>query len=182
MKNYIKYYMIIVQGNAKGGVMYAPSDWPRPIAQDGTPVNNWEALTVELRDGDYRNFHMCVGQANLVSGQFKEVLTPFVTNTSDLEFLPIKSQSREYGNRTYFIMHFKKIFDVIDEKRTIYVPNSKSIIKPWLSFEKVRNLNIFNFRPFTNDVIVSDRIRKLLCQSNLNDGIEFQPVYSYIGQ
>lgn len=36
--NIIKFYKIIVRGNARGGVLYAPKSWPRPIAIDGEEV------------------------------------------------------------------------------------------------------------------------------------------------
>ena len=63
--NLIKYYDIIVRGNARGGVLYAPPSWPRPIAIDGEDVKNWQSLVVELKYGPYRNFNMCVGNANI---------------------------------------------------------------------------------------------------------------------
>jgi len=175
----IKYYLIIVQGNARGGVLYAPSTWPRPVAEDGVEVSNSEKLIVELRDGDYRNFNMCVGHANIVSEEFKDAIHTIIADTSDLEFLPIQAHSTIYGDRKYYIMHFKKIFDVLDEKRTLYVSGTSSIIKPWVDYEKVKELDIFNFRPLTNDVIISERVKKLLCKLKLNDGIEFQPVFCY---
>ena len=53
----IKYYRIIIKGNDKiGGVLYAPDNWPYPIARDGEEVKNWESLTVELKDGSYDLF------------------------------------------------------------------------------------------------------------------------------
>lgn len=173
----IKYYEIVVIGNAKGGVLYAPPSWPRPIAHDGEEVHNWESLILTLQDGPYRNFNMCVGFANVVSEALKEVILEVVGENPDLEFLPIQVISKEYGNQTYYIMHFKKIFDVIDTLRTTYVPNTDSIIKLCVDYEKVKNLKIFNSRPYINDVIVSDELRRAIKRKHLDDGIEFYPVY-----
>ena len=118
----IKYYKIIVKGNDKiGGVLYAPDNWPYPIAKDGEEVKNWNTLIVKLRDGEYRPFHLCIGGANLVNQEMKELFETFIKNNDDIEFLPVKTVSEIYGDRIYYIMHFKKIFDVIDRKKTIYV-------------------------------------------------------------
>lgn len=39
-----KYYKFIVIGNDKiGGVLYAPPNWPYPIAKDGEEIKNWES-------------------------------------------------------------------------------------------------------------------------------------------
>ena len=178
--NLIKYYDIIVRGNARGGVLYAPQSWPRPIAIDGEDVKNWQSLVVELKYGPYRNFNMCVGNANIVSESFKAVIDEVAGNNPDLEFLPIRATSIEYGDRDYYIMHFKKVFDVLDKKNTVYAPNTNSVIKPWVDFEKVGTLKIFNSQPYINDVIVSDDLRRAIKRKHLDDGIEFMPVYCEI--
>ena len=110
-----KYYKFIVIGNDKiGGVLYAPSNWPYPIAKDGEEIKNWESLVVELKDGSYRPFHMCVGGANLVNKELKTLIESYTTPESEIEFLPIKAISKEYGNKTYYIIHFKT-------KKTLYM-------------------------------------------------------------
>lgn len=177
---FIKFYKIIIVGNAKGGVLYAPPEWPIPIAFDGEEVQNWQSLVVRLQDGPYRNFNMCISHANLVSEQLKDTLEKTIGPHPDLEFLPIQANSEEYGNRTYYIMHFKKIFDVIDKENTIYVPGTNSIIKLRLDYDKVKDLKIFNSQPYINDVILSDDVRKVIKRNHLDDGIEFMPVYCLI--
>lgn len=57
-------------------------------------------------------------------------------------------------------MHFKKIFDVIDRKKTIYVEGTDSILKLRLDYDKVKSLNIFNSQPVINDIIVSEQVKK----------------------
>lgn len=50
----MKYYELIVDGYDKvGGMLYAPLEWPSPIAVDAMEVENWQNLTLELRDGKY---------------------------------------------------------------------------------------------------------------------------------
>ena len=100
----IKYYKIIVKGNDKiGGVLYAPDNWPYPIAKDGEEVKNWNTLIVKLRDGEYRPFHLCIGGANLVNQEMKELFETYIKNNDDIEFLPVKTVSEIYGDRIYYI-------------------------------------------------------------------------------
>ena len=123
-----KFYRFIVKGNdKKGGVLYSPKSWPYPIAVDGQEVKNWESLVVELKDGIYRPFQLCVGGANMVNQDLKDLLQSFIGISNDVEFLPVRAISEIYGEQTYYIMHFKKIFDVIDTKNTLYVETPKDV-------------------------------------------------------
>ncbi|MDE7455853.1 MAG: hypothetical protein K2M96_04005 [Prevotella sp.] len=175
----IKYYKLIVKGNEKeGGVLYAPADWPYPIARDGYEVKNWKSLVVELKDGKYRPFHLCIGGANMVSQDLKELLQSFMGTNDDIEFLPVKAVSELYGNQVYYIMHFKKVYDVIDTKHTIYVKGTTdAILKLRLDYDKVKHLNVFNSQPAINDVIVSNEVRKSIQKHKLGFGLEFMPIY-----
>jgi hypothetical protein len=174
----MKYYKFIVKGNDMvGGVLYSPADWPYPISRDAEPVDNWQSLVVELKDGVYRPFHACTGGANLVSQELRDLLMSFCGNDSCLEFLPIKAISEEFGNKIYYIMHFKKIFDVIDKQNTIYVEGTDSIIKLRLDSNKVNGLKIFNTQPAVNDIIVSEDVYKAIKREKLNLGLDFMQIY-----
>lgn len=175
-----KYYKFIVKGNDKiGGVLYSPSDWPYPIARDGENVKNWESLIVELKEGAYRPFHMCTGGANLVNEELKILMESYITPESNIEFLPIKAISKEYGNKTYYIIHFKKIHDVIDKTNTIYVTGTDSIIKLRLDYKKVKDLHIFNSQPAISDIIVSESLYKAIKKNKLTLGLDFMPIYYF---
>ena len=160
----LKFYKFIPKGNDKaGGVLYAPSDWPYPIARDGEEVKNWKSLIVELKYGEYCPYHMCIGGANMVSEELKNLLESFIQpDNDDIEFLPIKARSKEYGNRIYYILHFKKIFDVIDKENTVYVPGTDSIIKVRVDYNKVKELKIINSQSVINDIIVSKEVYKAI--------------------
>lgn len=173
----VRYYKFIVKGNDEGGVLYAPDSWPYPIARDGQEVKNWESLVVELRDGQYRPFHMCIGGANMVNQALKDLLQSYVTSANDIEFLPVKAISKKYGNQIYYIMHFKKIFDVIDPQNTLYVEGTDTILKLRLDYNKVKSLNVFNSQPVINDIIVSDEVRKSIQKNKLDFGLEFMPIF-----
>lgn len=173
----MRYYRIIEDGyDKKGGVMYTPSDRTFPIACDAKEVVDWQSLVVELKDGDYCHFCQCTGGANLVSKEFKDVLCKYIPDDYEVEFLPVKVKSKEYGDREYYILHFTKIFDVIDKDSTIYVDGTDAIIKLALDYDKVKDLHLFNSQPSISDVIISDEIRRQLKKEKLDEGIEFVPI------
>ena len=174
----MRYYRFIVKGNDKvGGVLYSPKNWPYPIARDAEEVRNWQSLVVELKHGVYRPFHACTGGANLVSQELKDLLSQFCKDDTNLEFIPVKATSKEYGDKIYYIMHFKIIYDVIDKQKTIYVEGTDSIIKLRLDSNKVQGLKIFNSRPAVNDIIVSEDVYKAIKMKKLDLGLDFMQIY-----
>lgn len=176
--NMARFYKLLVIGNDKvGGVLYSPPQWPYPIARDAVDVKNWQSLTVELKYGMYRHFHNCTGGANMVSEKLRDLLLSFIGDNRDIEFLPVKAISDKYGNRVYYIMHFKKIFDVIDKEHTVYVPGTDAIIKLRVDKDKIGDLKVFNSQPAINDVIVSKDVCESIKKNKLHLGLDFLPIY-----
>lgn len=174
----MKYYKLVVNGYDEGGVLNAPSTWPYPIARDGIEVKNWQSLIVELKDGTYTPFMTCDSGANMINEELKNLLTSYIDDSTDIEFLPIKAVSKEYGDRVYYIVHFTKIYDVIDEKNTIYVPGTNAILKLRLDSNKVKGLKIFNSQPGTNNIIVSEDVYRSIKKAKLDAGLIFREIYS----
>ncbi len=173
-----KYFELIRDGYYEpGGVIYASSDIIYPLARDGKPISNWQNLTFTLKDGNYLSYHAVNAGANLVDDELKTRIEEFIPVNYPLEFLPVKVLSEIYGEKQYFIMHFKIIFDVIEPINTVYVDGTKSIIKLCLDYNKVKNLDIFNSQPAINDIIVSDKIRKAIKKRKLDFGIEFSKLH-----
>ena len=171
----MKYYKFIVKGNDRvGGVLYSPFAWTYPIARDAQPVQNWQSLVVELRQGKYRDFHACTGGANLVSEGMMTLLKSCSGNDENLAFLPVKAVSTEYGDRIFYI---KVIYDVIDTVKTIYADGTDSILKLRLDEKKVKGLKVFNSQPAINDVIVAEDVCKLIKKQKLDLGLDFMPIY-----
>lgn len=178
--NLIKYYDLLVNGyDRQSGILSDLPGMHYPIILDGEKIKDLESFIVELRDGVYRPFHMCPGYANAVSEELKCLLESY-SEPGSIEFLPIKVISREYGDRTYYILHFTKIFDVIDKENTIYIKETGSILKPALDYEKVKTLHVFNYQPIGNDVIISEVVRKAMKKKKLDLGLDLSPVYCFI--
>ena len=177
----MKCYRIITQGyDDECGVMYGPSDWPTPIALDGKEVKNWKSLSFELKDGIYCPFHHCVGTVNIVDEDMKGIMEKYVDEDTQVEFLPVKAHSSEYGDKQYYILHFLKIHDVIDEEHTVYFDrdDKDSIIKVAFSCKKVKNLHLFNAQP-VNDVYVSEKLYKEIKKNHLGKGISWWAIHCY---
>lgn len=174
----MKYFEILTKGNyKKTGVLFAPDTWPYPIALDGEEVENWQALTVELRDGYYQHFDLCVGGANMISQEMKDLFVSFVGDNPDIEYLPVPVTSEKYGNKTYYILHFKKIYDVMDKAHTVFVEGTDAVIKLALDAKKVEGLKIFNSQPAIRDVIITEDVRRAIKKHKLDEGIDFLPIF-----
>lgn len=172
------FYELMLDGNDKiGGTLYAPPEWPYPISRDGMIVKNWESLVLELRDGQYCPFHTCNKGANLVSKELKNLFVSFMGNNNDVEFLPVKVVSTNYGEKEYFIIHFRKIFDVIDKEKSVYVKGTGDIIKLRLDFKKVKDLKVFNSASGVNNIFVSKEVRDAIKKAKMEKGCCFMPVY-----
>ena len=94
----------------------------------------------------------------------------------DTKMTSMRPRLKELNDNPY-IMHFKKIFDVIDTENTIYVEGTDSVLKLKLDYNKVKDLKVFNSQPAINDIIVSDDIRKSIKKNKLDLGLDFMPVY-----
>lgn len=171
----MKYYSIVLDGNDKiGGVLYAPKGVRHGIVKDSIEIDkNIIGMKFTLQDGAYTHYMGANIGANFVSSELKQLIESYIPNNYPLEFIPVQILSEIFGNKEYFIMHFTRIFDVIDTENTVYIPGMNSIIKVCLSQEKVINLHIFNSQPSINDVIISEKLRKDMKKLKMDVGIEF---------
>ena len=155
-----KYYRIIMNAYERRiGTLYAPKGTDTRLISDAKPIPDWQDLG-----------------GNLVNEELKSIIEEFIIPDYPIEFLPVKAISEEYGEKQYYIMHFKIIFDVLDLDNSVYhyyEDGGKSIVKPCLDLMKVNDLDIFNSLPAINDIIVSDRLRKVIIKRNLNFGFVF---------
>jgi hypothetical protein len=68
----------------------------------------------------------------------------------------------------------KIIFDVIDTKNSVWIVDS--IAKPCIDYQKAKDLDFFNASNAINEIMVSDKMKKLMQEKNLDTGIEFKEV------
>lgn len=178
--NVLKYYRLILDGkDREGGVMTELPNIHYPKVLDGEEVTDWKAIVIELRDGKYRPFDMGPECENVVNEELKCLLEPYC-EPGCVDFLPLQVTSKEYGDKIYYIVHFTKIYDVLDKENTVYIETTGSIIQPAFDYEKVKSLHVFNYRPFTNDIVVSEEVFKAIKKNKLDLGMNVAPAYCLI--
>ena len=172
------FYKLLPNGYAKDiGVLYPTEEWPFPLCEDGKPVENWhDSLALELKDGRYPPFTLCVGLVNVVDQELKDLFQLFIGEDPNVEFLPVKAISKEYGDRWYYILHFKEVYsEAIDDRHSVAL--NGSFIKYGLYYEKVKDLKIFVPQP--DQVLVCPAIATAMKKRKLNFGTMLVPIRCY---
>jgi len=157
--------------NNHGGVLYAPKGTDTRFGVEVLPVENWQNIEFTLRDGEYLPLMNSNTIANFANEELKNLIQEIAPNDYPLDFYPIQVKSEEYGNKTYYLIHFRIIFDVIDEKNSVKV--GLSYAKPFIDYEKAKDLDFFNSSHAINIIMVSDKMKKLMQQRKLDAGIDF---------
>lgn len=170
------YYKFIPNGYVKeAGLIFTP-DWDKcPEIWDGEEVKLPNDFIYELQNGKYPPYNRGPHGVNLVNEELKELLETYAEKEY-VEFIPVMVKSKEYGDRLYYIVHFKKIYDVIDEENTVYGPTG-SVIKLRVDYVKVKNLHVFNSQPIISDLIISTKVYKEIKKRKLNFGTYFGKIY-----
>ena len=170
------YYKFIPNGNEKEAGIITSPDWDKcPEILDAEEVKLNNDFIYELREGKYCPFDMGPHWVRLVDEELKELLETYAEKEYT-EFIPVMVRSQEYGDRQYYILHFKKIYDVIDEENSTY-GSPGWIIKMCVDYAKVKDLHVFNSEPLINDLIVSTKVYKEIKKRKLNFGTSFGIIY-----
>lgn len=178
-KKVLKYNKIILSAYGKEGMIYALNKKKFPIIEDGEPVDCLEDIILELRDGTYCDYMFCVSGGKLVSNAMKELLCKYVDDDSDIEFIPVTIHSKEYGNREYFLMHFKTVVDRIDYENSTMNPVTNTVIKEAADFYKIQGSQIYVSSLSTHNLIVTNKVMREIKKNKMHKGISFTPVYCY---
>jgi len=169
-----QFYRFLLKDIKGQGVLFAPKGTDTRFGEDVFPVENWENTEFTLKGGIYLPFMNSNTTANFANEELRNLIQEIVPADYPLEFYPIQVKSEEYGDKIYYLIHFKIIFDVIDEKNSVWVVNS--IAKPWIDYEKAKNLDFFNSKARINGIMISDKMKKLMQQRKLDIGIECKKV------
>ena len=141
-----------------------------PERLDRDDINISDEFIYELNDGMFCHFHMAPHGINLVDSILKDLLEKFAEKEF-VEFIPVLVKSKEYGDRQYFIVHFKKTYDVIDFANS-YCDPPGYVIRMCVDYNKVKNLHVFNSAQSLN-IIVSTKVYKEIKKRKLNFGLSF---------
>lgn len=167
-----KFYFLLLKDDKRNGVLFAPEKVDTRFGEAAYPATNYEDLIFELRKGRYNAFMSSNVTAHFANEELKQLIEENIPKDYPLEFLPVKTKSIEHGDKLYYIIHFTKIFDVIDKKNSVRL-STGSIVKPCIKYEKAKDLDFFNSTAYSDGFIVSDKFRKLMKEKALDTGIEF---------
>lgn len=179
MRNYMRhlYYNVGYNEDKRVGILGMPEGWnPFPIEKTGIPVENIDRLILTLKYGKYTDLMVSDGCAYALSPRLKELFEHYVTDSTLIEFYPVKAVSEQYGDRTYYMLHFTRWCDVRNEKMTRFMPRSKYPARMVLDYEKVGGLSIFNSDSYRPEFLLSDEVRRAIVREKMHVGIAFDPV------
>ena len=168
-----KFYALIIKSVRSIGVLYAPENVDTQFGTEVEPVIGPCGMTFELRKGDYAPYMASNVSARFISFELKELFEEFLPDNYPLEFIPMKIKSERFGDKTYYIPHFKVVFDVIDVKHSKVIPETGVITVPCIDYEKAKDLDIFNNSAYFDSVVVSDRVKSEMKKRELDVGIQF---------
>jgi hypothetical protein len=97
-----KFYDFLL--NDKGGVLYAPKGTDTRFGVEVFPVENWQNIEFELKDGEYLPFMNSNVIANFANEDLKNLIQEIVPADYPLEFYPIRVKSEKYGNKIYYLV------------------------------------------------------------------------------
>lgn len=114
----------------------------------------------------------------LMSERLKSLIEANLLGNEQIDWIEckVKNGSEE---RTYFILRFNKMLDVLDMQKTIFVQGTDHIIRPVFASSKISAYNTFS-KPSSHDLwkitsglYVSDVLRKAIHKAKLT-GMDFE--------
>lgn len=165
------YYSLMLNAYEDSAGNIDSPDWDScPEILNGEDANIDGEFIYELVDGRYCHYHRAPHCVNIVDDVLKDLLEEY-TEKEFVEFIPVLVKSKEFGDRQYFIVHFKKTYDVIDFANS-YCDPPGYVIRMCVDYEKVKNLHVFNYEQGYN-IIVSTKVYKEIKKRKLNFGLSF---------
>jgi len=114
----------------------------------------------------------------LMSEKLKLVIEAHLTGNELIDWITCKVKN-EKEKRTYFILRFNKMLDVLDMQNTIFVQGTDHVIRPVFASSKISAYNIFPV-PSSNDLwkitswfYVSEILKKAIQKQKLT-GLGFE--------
>ena len=181
------YYKLFADCYCKGATCLHPNssiDEKRCHDGDGKSISYLEGFRFvfpkDNNDDEFLPILNSLGiDCNIVSQQFKDIVEPYITDSTSIEFVPVKVYSEKYGERPYYIMHFLKFENVIDyesSKIITYADGTKTVMVPHLKLNLIKNLHLFCVNA-VGHIIISDILKKALIRKGLKYGLAFSKSY-----
>ncbi|SEA23131.1 hypothetical protein SAMN05192529_11130 [Arachidicoccus rhizosphaerae] len=114
----------------------------------------------------------------LFSERLKNIIEQIRNDQDEFDWILAKVNGNN-ERRNYYILRFQRMYDVLDVKKTMYVPGTRNIIKPYFSLQKVRHLTVFttpsefNLWKIKSRLYINDNLRRIIQREKLT-GITFE--------
>ena len=177
------FYSFMENSYSKFGVLHAFNEEVLPVIQNGEPFNTDCELDFYIEDGIPGNYHRCdvlrdkgahfeLLQYFIISSELKEIFEKY---SSDVEYIPVRIYTDKEKYVVYYILHFTKYFDVIDDVNSDRI--NETITHLCVHYQKTLDLNLFWYPDYLGDVIISDKVYREMKKNKLTKGISFRPVW-----
>ncbi len=114
----------------------------------------------------------------LFSERLKDIINKSLTGLEGLDWLTAKINGNG-EQRIYYIPRFKKMLDVLDIEKTIFVQGTDHIIRPVFSLSKIKFYSMFSMPSshdlwkITTGLYVSETLKKAIQKDKLK-GVDFE--------
>jgi hypothetical protein len=114
----------------------------------------------------------------LISERLKSIIEANLTGNEQTDWIECKVKNGSEV-RTYYILRFNKLLDVLDMQKTLFVQGTDHIIRPVFANSKISRYSIFS-KPSSHDLwkitsglYVSDALKKTIQKAKLT-GMDFE--------
>ncbi|MCU0916721.1 MAG: hypothetical protein MUC88_19495 [Planctomycetes bacterium] len=154
------------------GVAYVPKGTDHSLLPpNGTRVQSWTCLHLELRDGAFADYPADNLGGRLCSEALREIIEHNRSPNDKVQWLETLVTIPGGESRRYHYLHFPVDYPVIDEKESLM--HMGRVVKPVFAAEGVRGHEIFGLPgEFGVDAFVSARLKKLIERAKMT-GVAF---------
>lgn len=85
-----------------------------------------------------------------MSSKLKNIVDAFLTDREGIDWIKAEVNGND-EHKTYYIPRFKKMLDVLDAEKTLFVSGTDNVIRPCFSLVKIKNLAVFH-TPISHDL------------------------------
>ncbi|MBQ6750130.1 MAG: hypothetical protein IJR02_05085 [Bacteroidaceae bacterium] len=168
-----RFYYLLMKNEREYGLARAASIVDFTFGKEAVPVTIPEGLFFSIEsDKKFAPFEYTDTRASLVNEELKQLIKDYIPSDFPLKFIPMKIRSDAGEERQYYLLHFTKIFDVIDVEHSKCIAPG-DITVPTICYEKAKDLDFFNSIARYDGFIVSDRLMKEMKKRHLNGGLQF---------
>lgn len=143
------------------------------LAEPGL-VEDWKPLEVVVREGSPADYLANNVGVRLCSKRLRTAIDAASADADQLQWLDAQVIDESGNVRTYYVLHFPTLPDVLDPDRTIK-SRGWFVVKPVIARSRVGTHRVFSFPGGTSRMIVAEDVRKAIEKAGCT-GVDFAAV------